>query len=128
VLALDPKFAVSNPAEDDTFLRVIKVSSPTSFGGEVKPLVPCHEILCHVKECYKYERDTSQAKLNGHFFAKFLLLCYIPSSLYPTIFHYPNGTMQLAYITKFLVTSKLRFPQVLVISVSTVKQWLLQEG
>jgi hypothetical protein len=52
VLALDPKFAVSNPAEDDTFLRVMKVSSTTSFGREVKPLVPCHEILCHdVQSC-----------------------------------------------------------------------------
>jgi hypothetical protein len=27
----------SNPAEDDGFLRVIKIYSITSFGGEVKP-------------------------------------------------------------------------------------------
>jgi hypothetical protein len=34
-LPLDSKFLFSNPAEDDGFLSV------TSFGGEVKPSVPC---------------------------------------------------------------------------------------
>jgi hypothetical protein len=52
---LDPRFAGSNPAEDDGFLRVIKVCSMTSFGGEVKPLVPCFD-LWHVKEPYENER------------------------------------------------------------------------
>jgi hypothetical protein len=40
-LPLGPRFAGSNPAEDDGFLRVIKFRSTTSFGGEVKPSVPC---------------------------------------------------------------------------------------
>jgi hypothetical protein len=40
-LPLDPRFAGSNPAEDDGFLRVITIRSTTSFGEEVKPLVPC---------------------------------------------------------------------------------------
>jgi hypothetical protein len=40
-LPLDPRFAGSNPAEDDGFLRVIKIRSTTSFGGEVKPSAPC---------------------------------------------------------------------------------------
>jgi hypothetical protein len=40
-LPLDPRFAGSNPAEDDGFLRVIKIRSMTSFGGEVKPSVAC---------------------------------------------------------------------------------------
>jgi hypothetical protein len=40
-LPLDPKFAGSNPTKDDGFLRVIKIRSTTSFGGEVKPSVPC---------------------------------------------------------------------------------------
>jgi hypothetical protein len=35
-LTLDPKFASSNPAEDDGFLRVIKTHNTTSFWGEVK--------------------------------------------------------------------------------------------
>jgi hypothetical protein len=30
----------SNPAKEDGFLRVIKIRSTTSFGGEVKPSVP----------------------------------------------------------------------------------------
>jgi hypothetical protein len=34
-LPLDTRFAGSNPAEDDGFLRVIKIRSTTSFGGEV---------------------------------------------------------------------------------------------
>jgi hypothetical protein len=34
--------AGSNPAEDDGFLRVIKIRGTTSFGAEVKPSVPCH--------------------------------------------------------------------------------------
>jgi hypothetical protein len=37
----DPRFAGSNPAEDNGFLRVIKIRSTTSFGGEVKSSVPC---------------------------------------------------------------------------------------
>jgi hypothetical protein len=37
--SLDPRFEGSNPAEDDGFLRVIKIT--TSFGGEEKPSVPC---------------------------------------------------------------------------------------
>jgi hypothetical protein len=40
-LPLDPRFAGSNPAEDYGFLRVIKMCSTTSFGGDVKSSVPC---------------------------------------------------------------------------------------
>jgi hypothetical protein len=54
-LPLDPRFAGSNPADDDGFLRVIKIHSATSFGGEVKPSVPCHH-LQHVKEPYEHEK------------------------------------------------------------------------
>jgi hypothetical protein len=38
-LSLDPRFAGSNPTEDDGFIRVIKIRSTTSFGGKVKPSV-----------------------------------------------------------------------------------------
>jgi hypothetical protein len=41
-LPLDPRFAGSNPVEDDGLLRVITIRGTTSFGGEVKPSVPCH--------------------------------------------------------------------------------------
>jgi hypothetical protein len=43
--ALDPRFAISNLAKDDGFLRVIKICGMTSFGGEVKPPVPCCKFL-----------------------------------------------------------------------------------
>jgi hypothetical protein len=56
-LPLDPRFAGSNPAKNDGFLREIKPCSTTSFGEEVNPSAPC-KILRHVKEPYKYERDT----------------------------------------------------------------------
>jgi len=38
---LVPKFAGSNPAEAVEFLRAKKILSTPSFGGEVKPSVPC---------------------------------------------------------------------------------------
>jgi hypothetical protein len=38
---LVPKFAGSNPAEAAGFLRATKILSTPSFGGEVKPSVPC---------------------------------------------------------------------------------------
>jgi hypothetical protein len=38
---LVPKFARSNPAEAVGFLRAKKILSTPSFGGEVKPSVPC---------------------------------------------------------------------------------------
>jgi hypothetical protein len=37
-------------------LRVIKICSTPSFGGEIKPLAPYHRILWHVKELCEYER------------------------------------------------------------------------
>ena len=39
--ALVPKFAGSNPTEAVGFFRVKKILSTPSFGGEVKPSVPC---------------------------------------------------------------------------------------
>ena len=41
VLPLVPKFAGSNPAEAVRFFRAKKILSKPSFGGEVKPSVPC---------------------------------------------------------------------------------------
>jgi hypothetical protein len=36
-----PKFAGTNPAEAVGFFRAKKIPSTPSFGGEVKPAVPC---------------------------------------------------------------------------------------
>jgi hypothetical protein len=47
VLATGPKFAGSNPAEGNVFL---KIRSTTSFGREVNPSVSSRKILRHVKD------------------------------------------------------------------------------
>jgi hypothetical protein len=48
----------SDPAEDDIFQSNKNLCSTTFFGWEVKPSVPCHKILRHVKDSYGHERDT----------------------------------------------------------------------
>jgi hypothetical protein len=50
---LDPRFAGSNPAEVDKFLREIKFLSMLSFGGNVNPQAPSRKILRHVKEHFE---------------------------------------------------------------------------
>jgi hypothetical protein len=45
VLAIVSKFLAFKPDRDNGFLRAIKVHSTPSFGGEVKPPVPCCKIL-----------------------------------------------------------------------------------
>jgi hypothetical protein len=52
-LPLDPRFAGSNPAEDDGFLRVIKIRSTPSFGGEGKSSVPCRRFTACKKNLEK---------------------------------------------------------------------------
>jgi hypothetical protein len=69
VLALDPGFAGLDMAEYDAFLRVIKILSTTSFGGEVKPSVPC-KILRHVKDPYSMKEILSVI-IHGHFLPSF---------------------------------------------------------
>jgi hypothetical protein len=41
MVIINARFAGSIPTEVDGFLRVIKIRSTTSVGGEVKPSVPC---------------------------------------------------------------------------------------
>jgi hypothetical protein len=55
---LDPRFAGSNLVEDDGFLRAIKISSTSSFGGEVKPSAPSRKILRNVKKPFEVEAKT----------------------------------------------------------------------
>jgi hypothetical protein len=74
-LLLDLRFEGLNPAEDDGILRVIKIGNTTSFREETEQSVPCRKILRHVKEPCEYERDTSEAKFTGDFFAKYLVHC-----------------------------------------------------
>jgi hypothetical protein len=49
MFAIKPKVCSSNPAEDDGFLRAIKIRSMSSFRGEVKQAIICRKILRHVK-------------------------------------------------------------------------------
>jgi hypothetical protein len=55
-LPLDPRLVGPNPVEADGDLIAIKICSTTSIGGKVKPSVPCHTILRHVKKPYEYEK------------------------------------------------------------------------
>jgi hypothetical protein len=71
-LPLNPRFAGSNPTEYDGFLRVIKISSSTSFGGEVKLSVPCHGFTA----CKRTLRATKR-----RFVRKIQRPCFSPMSL-----------------------------------------------
>jgi hypothetical protein len=62
---LEPRFAGSNLAEDDGFLRAIKVRSTTPFGGEVKPSVSYRKVYGVLKNPVEYERDTPSAKFTS---------------------------------------------------------------
>jgi hypothetical protein len=73
---LDPRFAGSDPADIDGYLRSIKILSTTFFGGEARALVLSVIFYRMFKYLYEYESDTSWAKFSGHFLAKFLLLSY----------------------------------------------------
>jgi hypothetical protein len=56
VLAIGPKVCGLKPARGDGFLRVIKIRSTLSFGGEVKLSAPCCKILMHVKITSKFKQ------------------------------------------------------------------------
>jgi hypothetical protein len=61
VLPFGPKVR-GCPAEDCGFLMAIKIRSTNSFGGEVKPSVPCRKTLRHVKDPYRYEQKEPRRK------------------------------------------------------------------
>jgi hypothetical protein len=64
---------VETLAMDDGFLRAIKIHSITSFGREVKPLVPCRKILWHIKGPYS-TKGILVDKIHRHFSPTFFLL------------------------------------------------------
>jgi hypothetical protein len=57
-LPLDPSLNGAKLSEDNGFLRMMIICNTASFRGEVKPSVPCHKILRHIKESHKYQKDT----------------------------------------------------------------------
>jgi hypothetical protein len=56
MLTIGPKDLRFKPDRGDQFLRVIKIHSMPSFGGEVKWEVRCHKILWHEISVGKYEQ------------------------------------------------------------------------
>jgi hypothetical protein len=50
VLATGPNVHGFKPGRGDGFLRMIKICSTPSFGLDVKPQIPCRNILRHVKD------------------------------------------------------------------------------
>jgi hypothetical protein len=57
VLATGLKGRGFETGQGDGFLSAIKIRSTFSFGWEVKPEVPCHKILRHVKNLLKSHGD-----------------------------------------------------------------------
>jgi hypothetical protein len=75
-LQLNPRFAGSNPGDEDGFLRAIKILSKTSFGGDARPSPPCRRILRHVKDPYTYGKRYFVGKILWPYLVKFILLRY----------------------------------------------------
>jgi hypothetical protein len=74
VLAIRPKVRGFKPGRGDGYLRPINIRSTHSFGGEVKPEVPCCKILQHVKKSLaSMNKHTSQSQMH-HSLRPFLLL------------------------------------------------------
>jgi hypothetical protein len=67
-VALVPKFTGSNPAEAVGFKKKKKILSTPSFGGEVKPSVPCRKFAACKRSLNDVEVVIS-AKLPGNILA-----------------------------------------------------------
>jgi hypothetical protein len=65
----------SNLVESDGLLMAIKIHSMTSFGGQAELTAPCHNILQHVKDLLRYDRDTDRQN-SLTFLPSFSLLYY----------------------------------------------------
>ena len=65
---LVPKFAGSNPAEVVGFFRAKKILSMPSFGGEVKPSVPCRRFTA----CKRSMNATWKSGISGKIHRPFL--------------------------------------------------------
>jgi hypothetical protein len=61
-LRLDPRFCGSNPTDGDRLLRETKIRSTLSFGGQVKPSIPCPRFCGMLKKPSTHEKDMSQDK------------------------------------------------------------------
>jgi hypothetical protein len=75
VLAIGPSVRGFRPGRGGGFLRAIKIRSTPSFGGEVKPEAPCHNIFRHVKITCRYEQKYF-ARPNSSFPFRIPPACY----------------------------------------------------
>jgi hypothetical protein len=55
VLAIELKVRGFKPGRGRLIFKGCKILITISFGGEVKPSVPCRKILRYVEEPYKYK-------------------------------------------------------------------------
>jgi hypothetical protein len=60
VLITGPKISRFKPSGERCIFKGVKIRSTSSFGGEVKPSAPCRNILRHVKDPFRYDRDTDR--------------------------------------------------------------------
>jgi hypothetical protein len=65
VLVIVPKVRGFKPGRGRCIFKGIKIHNTPSFGGEIKPSVRSCSILRHVKDPYKYERNTFYAKFTA---------------------------------------------------------------
>jgi hypothetical protein len=72
-LPLDPRFACTNPAEDDGFLRVIKIRS-ISFGWGGKPVRPILKNPMSMKEIFCRQNSS---EIPGRVYPASLLNVYV---------------------------------------------------
>jgi hypothetical protein len=75
VLAIESKVRGFKSGRERRILRPIKIRSTPSFGGEVKPSVPCRKIFAACQRTIRsMNKDTLLGQIN-HFIRQFLLLC-----------------------------------------------------
>jgi hypothetical protein len=77
VLALIPEFAGSNPAEAVRIFKDENVPSTSSFGGEVKPSVPCRRFAT----CKRAVNVTWKSAFRQNYRILFLFHLSLPGSL-----------------------------------------------
>jgi hypothetical protein len=68
-------FIGSKLAEDNGFLKAIKICSTASFRGKDNLAVPSREILRHVKDPYSMKHILAD-KIHGYFLPSFFPLHY----------------------------------------------------
>jgi hypothetical protein len=83
VLATGTKSRGFKPDRGDGFLRAIKIHSTPSFGWEVKPEIPCRNILWHVK-------DLLRSFAHSSYLPQMSLLVGLPESSGGRVRSYPQ--------------------------------------